>query len=139
MKLIIDITLKFGKNRFVSHKMMKINILSCLCVCDVVPSFVRCFLYTCFVVFAWERCAVFHVVWMLLLPILTENGYWLVGNWLCLLGIRFNDDLWYGLTYNVVSCTMNVVILWHSLISELVLIAMFHISIIWDLPLHLSS
>ena len=41
-----------------------------------------------------------------LLPILSEHRLWLDGKWFCLFDIRFVDDFWYGLTYNVVSCTI---------------------------------
>ena len=45
-----------------------------------------------------------HVVYML--PILSEHGLWLDGKWFCLFDIRFVDDFWHGLNYNVVSCTI---------------------------------
>ena len=45
-----------------------------------------------------------HAVYML--PILSEHGLWLDGKWFCLFDIRFVDDFWHGLNYNVVSCTI---------------------------------
>ena len=45
-----------------------------------------------------------HAVYML--PILSEHGLWLDGKWFCPFDIRFIDDFLYGLTYNVVSCTI---------------------------------
>ena len=41
-----------------------------------------------------------------ILSILSEHGLWFDGKWFCLFDIRFVDDFWYGLTYNVVSCTI---------------------------------
>ena len=37
--------------------------------------------------------------------IFSGQGLWLDGKLFCLFHIRFVDDCWYGLTYNVVSCT----------------------------------
>ena len=47
-----------------------------------------------------------HAVYML--PILSEHGLWLDGKWFCLFDIRFVDDFWHGLNYNVVSCTITI-------------------------------
>ena len=53
--------------------------------------------------FIWYTCCM-----LCLLPILSEHGLWLDGKWFCLFDIRFVDDFWYGLTYNVVTCTISI-------------------------------